>query len=155
MLRPELQDPGIFADGMENIIATQRLVAQSYFDDGSIEVACPPLRALLHIMSHGHFDGRKLAHRDVRALFTRDSMLASGWYAERLAAKKAANARLWTRHIRTLESFLAKPHYADEAARLRLGEGLERARKTLDAICSPDYAKSLRGTIGVQPLKTP
>src|SRR5205823_11771607 len=40
MLRPERQDANIFADGMENVIATQKRVAQSYFDDGSIEAAC-------------------------------------------------------------------------------------------------------------------
>jgi hypothetical protein len=154
MLRPELQDPSIFADGMENIIATQRRVAQSYFDDGSIESACPPLRALLHLMVHGQYEGNDLAHPDIRALFTRDHMLSSGWYAERLSAKQAVNARLWARHVRTLEAFLAKPNYSDEAARLRIADRLERARKTLDAIRSPEYAKSLRGTIGVQPLKT-
>jgi hypothetical protein len=60
---------------------------------------------------------------------------------------------LWARHVRTLEAFLAKANYSDEAARLRVADRLERARKTLDAIRSPDYAESLRGTIGVQPLE--
>ena len=153
MLRPELQDPNIFADGKENIVATQMRVAQSYFDDGSIEAACPPLRALLHIMLQGHFEGKELAHPEIRACFTRESMLASDWYAERLSAKQVVNTRLWTRHVRTLEAFLAKANYADEAARLRISDRLERARKTLDAIRSPDYTRSLLGTIGVQPSK--
>lgn len=153
MLRPELQDLAIFADGMENIIATQRRVAQSYFDDGSIASACPPLRALLHLMVHEQFEGKKVAHPEIRAVFTRDDMLASDWYAERLSAKQGVNARLWARHVRTLETFVAKSNYSDEAARLRINDRLERARKTLDAIRAPEYEKSLRGTIGVQPLK--
>ena len=152
MLRPELQDLAVFADGMENIIATQRRVAQSYFDDGSIASACPPLRALLHLMVHEQFEGKDLAHPEIRALFTRDGMLASGWYAERLSAKQKVNARLWARHVHTLETFMAKSNYSDEAARLRIDDRLERARKTLDAIRAPEYEKSLRGTIGVQPL---
>ena len=43
MLRPELQDLDIFVDGMDNIVTTQKRVAKMYFDDGSIEQACPPL----------------------------------------------------------------------------------------------------------------
>ena len=32
MLRPELQGTDIFADGMDNIVTTQKRVAQMYFD---------------------------------------------------------------------------------------------------------------------------
>ncbi len=154
MLRPELQDIDIFADGMENIVATQKRVAQSYFADGSIDDACPPLRALLHIMAQDLFEGKSLDHPEIRALFTRDNMLASDWYAARLEAKKAANIRHWARHVRTLELFVAKPNYAEESARLGIPDRLERARRNLDAVRSPDYIKSLRGTLGVQPLTT-
>jgi hypothetical protein len=34
MLRPELQDLRVFVDGVDNIISTQKRVAQLYFDDG-------------------------------------------------------------------------------------------------------------------------
>ena len=40
MLRPELQSLEIFVEGIDNIIATQKRVAQLYFNDGS--VAQPP-----------------------------------------------------------------------------------------------------------------
>jgi len=49
MLRPELQDLAEFANGVDNIVSTQKRVAKMYFDDGSIRQACPPLQALLHI----------------------------------------------------------------------------------------------------------
>ena len=42
MLKPELQDVDVFADGMDNIVSTQKRVAEMYFEDGSIEVVCPP-----------------------------------------------------------------------------------------------------------------
>jgi phosphoenolpyruvate carboxykinase (diphosphate) len=45
MLKPETQDIGVFADGVANIVETQKSVAQHYFNDGSIELACPPLQA--------------------------------------------------------------------------------------------------------------
>src|SRR5258708_647734 len=98
MLRPELQDMAIFADGMENIIATQKRVAQMYFEDESVALACPPLKALLHIMLCGEWEGKGLLHPEVRQLFTRESLLASGWYAARLKAKQGVDRRLWRRH---------------------------------------------------------
>jgi len=40
MLRPERQDMAVFADGVDNIVSTHQRVAESYFADGSIEMAC-------------------------------------------------------------------------------------------------------------------
>ena len=107
MLRPELQDLATFVDGMDNIVATQQRVAQYYFNDGSIAEACPPLRALLHIMRDGQFEGKRLSDPGIRALFTRDQVLASAWYAERLRARQALTTRQWRGHLDYLEKFLA------------------------------------------------
>src|SRR5262249_2541636 len=79
MLRPELQDMDIFADGVDNIVTAQKNVAKMYFDDGSIERACPPLRALLEIMANGTWQGKDLEHAEVRRLFTREYVLGSDW----------------------------------------------------------------------------
>src|SRR5271163_3324505 len=84
MLRPEKQDLAVFADGVDNIVGTHQRVAESYFADGSIEMACPPLKALLHIMARGSYEGRDVHHPGVRVLFSRDSVTASAWYARRL-----------------------------------------------------------------------
>jgi hypothetical protein len=113
MLRPELQDRQIFVDGLDNIISTQKRVAQLYFNDGSIDLACPPLRALLHIMLQDEFEGRGLDDPEIRTLFTRQSMLASEWYAERIKAKQKADLDLWNRHVRSLKALAAKPNYAE------------------------------------------
>ena len=153
MLHPELQNMDIFIDGMENIVQTQKVVAQSYFNDGSIEAACPPLRALLHIMAHDQFEGKDLNHADIRALFTRNHMLASDWYAERLKVKQMIDIRSWEAHIDRLEAFLSKQNYADEAARLGIPARYEYALNEYQAAKSPDYLRRLKGTIGVQPLK--
>jgi hypothetical protein len=152
MLRPELQDAAIFADGMDNICATHRRVAESYFADGSIEWACPPLRALLHIMAHGAYEGKTLDDAGVRALFTRESVLGSAWYAERLAAKQRQETALWKRHVNYLESYLDRATSADVAARLDLKTRLKLAQEKLQAVAAPAYLASLRHTLGAQPL---
>jgi len=151
MLRPETQDVGIFADGMANIVATQKSVAESYFADGSIDLACPPLRALLHIMRSG--ESKDLHHPKVRGLFTREAMLGSDWYKERLAAKQMLDCSLWTRHATYLEAFLAKSNYSDEAIRLGIKRKLDQAAQSLKRLRSGWYLERLEGTLGVNPLQ--
>jgi phosphoenolpyruvate carboxykinase (diphosphate) len=153
MLRPELQGMDVFVDGMDNIIATQKRVAQMYFNDGSVEQACPPLKALLHIMVHDQWQGEGLENPEFRKLFTRESMLASDWYAARLAAKQKVDRKLWRRHIDYLDKFLKLPSYEDEAERLGIAGRLAQARTTLDQVNSPAYLESLRGTLGAEPIE--
>jgi hypothetical protein len=152
MLKPELQDLEIFADGMDNIVATQKRVSKMYFDDGSIAQACPPLKALLHIMLNDEWDGKHLDHPDFRKLFTRENLLASDWYAARLAAKQKVDRALWKRHVEYLNNFLRRPNYADVAESLGIASRLTQARKTLEAVESPDYLKKLAGTLGAEPI---
>ncbi len=152
ILRPELQDAKTFADGVDNIVDAQRRVAEAYFKDGSIEDACPPLKALLHIMVHGHYQGKDARDPEIRALFTRDALLASDWYEERLRVKQERDVELWTRHVRSLSAFLARPGHRDEALRLGIEERLERARHELERVSSEEYLESLAGTIGADPI---
>ena len=44
MLRPEEQDLDMYVAGVEAIVETQRRVAMNYFEDKSVEAACPPLK---------------------------------------------------------------------------------------------------------------
>lgn len=134
MLRPEQQDLAVIVDSMNTIVETHKRVAQSYFADGSIEDACPPLRALLHLMRDDGYDGKPLSHPEIRALFTREALLESPWYQARLAQKRAADISLLRRHVAYLENFLARPSYADEAARLGIPTRLAQAKKTLEML---------------------
>ncbi len=152
MLRPELQDPDIFADGLDNIVATHERVARQYFADGSIDLASPPLRALLHVMRDGHWEGRGLDDPSLRRLFTRDEVLGSEWYAARLSAQRTQDEHLALRQTETLQKFLQRTQYGEEAARLGLADRLERARGRLQCIREPGYLESLRGTLGRQPV---
>jgi hypothetical protein len=152
MLKPEEQDMATFADGMDNIVQTQRRVAQLYFEDGSIALACPPLQALLHIMADQAYEGKDLHHPDIRGLFTRDYLLASDWYQERLQAKQNLDVQLWEKHIDYLNRFLKKANYSHEANRIGIPERLKKAQQTLAGIRSPEYLEKLKGTLGVQPL---
>ena len=152
LLKPETQDPAVFADGVHNIVEAQRRAAQLYFDDRSIEDACPPIRALLHIMAHGEWEGKDEKHPEVRAMFTREALLASAWYRERLRVKQARDVVLWRRHVAYLERFIARKAYGTEAARLGIPERLEHARRVLARVGDRAYLEELEGTIGADPI---
>lgn len=153
MLQPERQSAAVFADGMDNICATHRRVAESYFADGSIALACPPLRALLEIMARGTTsDCRGLAAPEVRALFTREALYASEWYAARLYAKVKVQSALWRRSVESIELVLDNPAYADVVVRLGLKQRLVSSQASLAKTTTLAYRAGLVGTIGVQPL---
>jgi hypothetical protein len=152
ILRPETQDKAVFTDGMDNIVSTHKDAALRYFADGSVAWACPPLQGLLHFMAHGQHEGRDVNHPEFRALFTRENVLASDWYAERLAAKQEQEIRLWRDHTNYLQNFLKKKNYTEEAGRLGIPARLEAARDMHQKAKSPDYLTGLKGTIGLQPL---
>src|SRR5690606_2612900 len=93
LLRPAMQGREDYLDAIRHIAGTQQRVALAYFDDGGIEAAVPPLKALLHLMAHGHYEGRGIHDPEIRGLFDRDAVLSSDWYRERLVAKKDLRVR--------------------------------------------------------------
>lgn len=132
LLKPELQGLDVYVSGIEAICEAHRGVARLYFEDGSVEYACPPIRALLHIMADGHYEGKQVTDPAIRGLFTRSAVLASDWYGERLRAKQRQDIALWTRHV--------------------AATGSDASRERLAAVRSPEYLESLAGTIGADPM---
>jgi hypothetical protein len=103
-------------------------------------------------MAHGHFEGKDANHPDIRALFARESLLASEWYHERLAVKQQRDIALWERHTRSLSEFLARAGHRDEAKRLGIPSRLEQARAELERVSAREYLSALVGTIGADPV---
>jgi hypothetical protein len=145
MLRPEKQDIVQFAAGVDAIVEAQARVALQYFKDGSVEWACPPLRALLYIMAEGSYEGKSVEDAAVRELFTRESVMESDWYGERLRAKQTRDIALWTRHLSAILRFQAS---GDPARGVDLEGRLAEARRQLTRVSGAEYLKGLRGTIG-------
>jgi hypothetical protein len=139
MLRPEKQDLALCIEGMETMVETHRRVAEHYFKDGSMELASPPLRVLLHIMRDNEFEGKTLNDPAIRALFTRDSLVSSPWYAEYVLAKQQSDIALWERHVTYLKAFLSRESYAKEAQRLGIPDRLIHAVQALERVKSKSY----------------
>jgi hypothetical protein len=151
LLRPELQDAAVFAEGMDNIVQAMRAAAASYFADGSIAQAIPPLHALLHLMRDGHWQGTDSSAPRFRELFERDRILASDWYRARLVAQQRLEVSQWESRATYLEKFLQRPNYADLAARLGIRSRLAAVRAAAQRARLPGYPDLLVGTLGVDP----
>mgnify|MGYP000892811522 CR=1 FL=1 len=148
MLRPEEQDMDIFVDSVANIVEAHQWVAEQYFHDGSIERAVPPLKALLHIMARGSFEGKTLADPELRGLFTREAVMGSDWYQARLEKRREREVTRHEQLARELETFLSMPEYEDEAKRLAIETRLADVREHMALLETPAYLESIRGTIG-------
>jgi hypothetical protein len=151
MLRPELTDMDVFIDGIDNIVQTQKQIAEYYFEDGSINFACPPIKALLHVMRDGHFEGKDANDPEFRALFTLDSLLTSDWYQERLHTQRIIDAKHIEQEITYLNKAAAKTANIGTDVRAALHARIQQAEVKRAQIASPDYISTLQGYIGADP----
>ena len=81
-------------------------------------------------------------------MFTREYLLSSDWYRERLLAKQAIDIKQWQRRCNDLEEYCSIASHQMAAQRLGLRDRLEYAKKQLAIVSSHEYLKSLIGTIG-------
>jgi hypothetical protein len=152
MLRPEKQDLAAFADGINNIVEAQQRVALQYFADESAEAAIPPLKALLHIMAYGTFEGKTVDHPEIRQQFSREYVLASDWYNERLLRKQSIDIAYYENGLSYLKQFIAQDLNAEYIENLNLKERMNNVEKELEFVSSEAYIDFLTGTIGADPL---
>ncbi len=149
MLKPELQGIGDFVDGIKNIVETQQRIAGHYFEDGSVEEAIPPLKALLHSMALGQFEGKTIDDPAVRGLFDPNKVRGQQWYLDRLKVKQERDVRYLEDQLDYMRAFLGKETHREEAERLGLVKRLSRVEEELDFARSSDYLAALNGTLGL------
>jgi len=152
MLKPELQSMEDYVDGIKNITEAQERVALSYFKDGSVEAAIPPLKVLLHIMAYGEYEGKQINDPELRRLFERDYVINSEWYKERLILKQERDIKFAKNQINYLENFIQTSENHELIEEMNINDRLSRAKSKLEYVKSDAYLKDLVGTIGADPL---
>jgi len=152
ILKPEKQSMEAFVDGILNIAAGHRNAALDYFKDGSIDAAIPPLKALLHIMVDGFYESDTIESHSVRVLFSKESVLSSDWYKDRLRNKQQIDSRLIQQKIANLETFISNPMNRRLIGPFNYLERLNEAKETLIYYQSESYLKALYGTLGSESI---
>ena len=148
MLRPETQDLEAYVDGINNITEAQQRVAMAYFEDGSIDNACPPLQALLHIMAKGDYMGKTIEDPSIRNMFTRDYLLQSDWYKLRLTIKQQRDTAFWKNNRDYIEQKMLETGEEEAEKQADLQARLDTANKMIERVSSQDYYNKLQGTLG-------
>ncbi len=148
MLKPETQDMTSYVDGINNVYETQKKVALQYFEDGSVDDACPPLKAILHIMAYDTYEGKTINDPALRHLFTREYLLQSTWYQERLKIKQQRDCQLWQHHKGYITQCLADSKRYEATSYQILAEKLTKTEEMLVKLSSKTYLDSLQGTLG-------
>ncbi len=152
MLKPELQSMEEYVDGINNIVEAQRKVALSYFEDGSVESAIPPLKVLLHVMAYGHYQGKEINDHELRKMFDRENLVKSSWYKDRLKLKQQVSLRTIKEQLDYTENFIDNPNNAEIVRKMNLVARLEAAKLRLLYIQSDKFIEDIEGTIGADPL---
>ncbi|MBR0599372.1 hypothetical protein [Sinanaerobacter chloroacetimidivorans] len=148
ILKPEKQSMEDFVDGVLNIANGHKKAALNYFEDGSAEDAIPPIKAILHIMAYGEYEGHTLESNEVRDLFKKETVMSSDWYAERLKNKQRIDVNLIQRKIQNLEAFIADPINASVIKEFHYDTRLQNAKDTLQYYQTDAYREELKGSIG-------
>ena len=158
MLKPELQDLKSYVESIKTITVTNQRVAEMYIADGGADMAVPPLKALLHIMAKGEYEGMTLESPEFRAMWTRDNIIKSDWYKERLTTFQEKEATRLARGVEYLESFVQGPDRIEGDWKgkqmvedLKLHDRIADTKKALDKVKSPEYVKFIEGSLGVDP----
>ncbi|MFO0916417.1 MAG: hypothetical protein U0795_25900 [Pirellulales bacterium] len=155
MLAPELQSLDDYVDGIDNIVATQNRIARGYFEDGTVELACPPIRSLLHMMAFGDDNGLTVKDPEFRRQWSFEALTVSDWYRQRLEAKALIDQDRWQHQLDYLRSYLDQHSQMDDAERTDLQLKIGQAESILEDVCTPAYIDRLQGTIGADPAVLP
>ncbi|MBE9564570.1 MAG: hypothetical protein IMF17_04925, partial [Proteobacteria bacterium] len=148
MLRPETQGMDAYVDGVKNIVEAQEKVALSYFADGSIDDACPPLKAVLSIMAEGSYEGKTVDDPSIREMFTLEYLLESDWYQQRLKIKQQRDAALWQMNRDYIDQKMDETNESNTNLWADLQGRIENAEEMLEWVNSDSYLERLQGTLG-------
>ena len=152
ILKPEKQNLEAFVDGVINIVNGHKKAATYYFEDGSIEEAIPPIKAILNIMVFGTYQGYKVEDSFIRDLFKKETILISDWYMIRLKNKQKIDIDLIKKKIDNIEFFIKNPVNKSLMLEFHYEERLETAKKLHLYYMSDEYLESLIGTLGAAPI---
>lgn len=152
ILHPELQSMAEYVDGIENIAAAMEKSAKAYFEDGSVDAAIPPLKAVLSVMATGTYEGKTIHAPEVRRLFERDYVVNSDWYKKRLEDYRGQEIAYMEKSIAYIRNFIAEKAEPGSLSVRRAQTELARSKDRLEQLLAKDYLDLVDGSLGKDSL---
>ena len=103
-------------------------------------------------MVDGAFENKTIRDPEIRQLFTKESLLASDWYMDRLRLRQLREQQLWQRHMQSLETFFNSNEFTEEKMSMNIAGRIEQCRSRLNHVLSAEYLNELQGTLGTDRL---
>ena len=165
-LHPWKQNVKLCAEGRTELARLRREVARKYFEDGSIGYACPPLKALLHIMAFDIYDSNNdhpsvstesvkwtLSSEDFRKLFTAEEILKSEWYTQSLVESiRLDKERVGNQRKELLRYLEDNKNMLLNSDLIKYQDRLKRLDLRLTRLNEANYMEHIYGSIGADKL---
>jgi phosphoenolpyruvate carboxykinase (diphosphate) len=98
-------------------------------------------------MANGSFEGKSVNDPAIRSMFTREYLLQSDWYQERLKIKQQRDYSLWQRHRGYILLRMSETEQTDPVIQ-ELTQKLAVTEHMLAVTSQSSYLESLQGTLG-------
>ena len=99
-------------------------------------------------MANGSYEGKTIDDPDFRYMFTRDYLISSKWYQQRLKNKQQRDAALWQLNHAYVEKQLAETLDYEQDKKAYLQEHLDESDRMIQVVSSEAYMQQLQGTLG-------
>jgi len=99
-------------------------------------------------MAQGSYEGKTIDDASIRAMFSRDYLLDSDWYLQRLKIKQSRDAALWKMNRDYIEQKMDEINESETELWADLQGCIENAEQMLEWINSDSYLERLHGTLG-------
>lgn len=158
-IHPWEQNKDLYVQGKETLARYKKKIALEYFNDGSIDVASEPLRAVLHMMVYDEYRFTPPGAAEpvvwtrespeYRALFTGEAMLKSAEYRAALEESQRRDCLRLTEQARVLEEFVNENRESLPSAELQMYEGrLIRLKEKTGWVKTDAHLNHILGSIG-------
>ena len=104
------------------------------------------------MMAYGNYEGKEMSDPELRGYFTRDYIINSDWYKDRLKLKQQKDISFYTKQINYLETFISNPGNTQQVIEMDLNGRLQTVKDLYNEANTEAYLKGLEGTIGADPL---
>ena len=103
-------------------------------------------------MAYGEWGGLTKHSPEFRAMFTREAVISSDWYQQRLEAKQQQDIRRAKGILGHIASVRANDPGEAISTRLGLASRRDQAQAELARVSDPAYVDFVKGSIGAQPF---
>lgn len=96
-------------------------------------------------MAYGHYEGKEISDSELRTYFTRDYVIQSDWYKERLKLKQVREVKFLQQQLASLEAFNSNPKNSELVKEMDIAGRIASVKMDQRAAAQGCQCPALRG----------